>query len=587
MRAAVVGRLKEAAVLLAIAGQSATADQFNAAAAFLLAHLPKKKDAAWLESRVTESPPGSVGHQAWLLAKEALDGKTGVIISTLRKELPQPVVQLLRIRGMGPRQIHTAWKQLGVTSLERLVDRLHDGSLVTNGVLDPLTAENMKRTAVEFQSCTRFILRPDLEAAVASIASRLLVVKGAEMVEVVGEPARGVPGVPPIKLLVGTHHRTLATNQLLEFMGGETPETNHPGAPTTLNLLVRGIPMEVSFCEPGQFAIRSYRESSTPDHWLALLDALNNVGYSVRDDRLCNDKGDAKPLELSRPQDIFAVAGLQFIDSERRGDPLMVPRATQGVLPPLIRLEDIQGDLHTHTDCSDGDASPAQMIAAASTLGYSYLAITDHSHSTWTAGGLAPENVSEYVSAIRRLSLGQSALQVLVGVEVDILSDGSLDLPDSALSQFDIVIASIHSDFHLPTETLLRRLDLALSNPLVNALAHPTGRLLHRRSGLPIPQRALVEIARRHGVWIELNSNPERLDLDASGVATCASLGVPVMISSDAHNTDDLRQIRWGVQEARVAGLEPHQVVNTWPLHKLRKALVSRRHPLSGHHQND
>ncbi len=230
--------------------------------------------------------------------------------------------------------------------------------------------------------------------------------------------------------------------------------------------------------------------------------------------------------------------------------------------PGLLRREDLQGDLHIHTSITDGKHSPEEMIEEVIRLGHRYVAITEHSRTVGLAGSLTPRMVPAYVRRIRQLNASYPDIQILAGMEVDILEDGNLDLPYATLAQLDLVIASIHGGFDLSLDQQCRRLDRALRHPLVRILAHPTGRLLGKRSALPIPWTFLVSLARETGVCVELNCREERLDAPWELLRLARQAGVGVVISTDAHSIAHLRGLTSGVVQARRAGLTPADVLN-------------------------
>lgn len=231
--------------------------------------------------------------------------------------------------------------------------------------------------------------------------------------------------------------------------------------------------------------------------------------------------------------------------------------------PGLLRRADLQGDLHVHSSITDGKHSPEEMVEEAIRQGHRYVAITEHSRTVGLAGGLSPRMVPAYIRRIRQLSAAYPEIQILAGMEVDILEDGTLDLPDGTLAKLDLVIASIHGGFDLSLDQQCRRLDRALRHPRVRILAHPTGRLLARRSALPIPWDFLVSLARETGVCLELNCREERLDAPWELLTLARQAGVQVVISTDAHSVAHLGGLTSGTVQARRAGLTPADVVNT------------------------
>ena len=271
--------------------------------------------------------------------------------------------------------------------------------------------------------------------------------------------------------------------------------------------------------------------------------------------------------------ELYGALGLPLIPPELREAEGEIEAAQAGKLPRLVTLADLRGDLHAHTDASDGRASLAAMAAAAQAMGHSYLAVTDHSRSLGMAHGLDPSRLARQIDAIARLNAGLRGFTVLAGSEVDILEDGRLDLPDSILSRLDVVVAAVHSHFDLPPERQTERVLRAMDNQLVNILAHPTGRLIDRRPAYRLAMERVMRAARERGCCLEVNAQPERLDLTDAHCRLAKEIGVKLAISTDAHSTAELGFLRFGVDQARRGWIEAEDVVNTRPLPALRALL--------------
>jgi DNA polymerase (family 10) len=266
-------------------------------------------------------------------------------------------------------------------------------------------------------------------------------------------------------------------------------------------------------------------------------------------------------------EDVFASVGLPYIEPELREDQGEIEAAFAGRLPRLITVEAIRGDLHVHTNASDGKSSLRDMARAAMERGYEYLAITDHSKSARIARGLDEKRLAKQLDDIDRLMDEGPGIQILKSSEVDILVDGSLDLSDTILKRLDLVIGAIHSRFDLPAEQQTERVLRAMDNRYFSILAHPTGRLLGERPGYAVDIERVIEGARQRGRFLELNAHPARLDLDDVRCRLAKELGVKIAISTDAHSTIGLDMMRFGIGQARRGWLEPRDVLNalTWP----------------------
>jgi DNA polymerase (family X) len=272
-------------------------------------------------------------------------------------------------------------------------------------------------------------------------------------------------------------------------------------------------------------------------------------------------------------EEIYRKLGLSYIPPEMREDRGEIALAQAGDLPALITQADIRGDLHVHSDWTDGTASIEAMAKAAQAKGYQYIALTDHSRRVAMAHGLDAARVSKQAREIDRINGQLRSLTILKGIEVDILKDGSLDLPDSCLAKLDIVLASVHSFFDLPRDAQTDRVIKAMGNPHVSIIAHPTGRLIGQRDPYEIDMERVIAAARATGCHLEINSQPERLDLNDLHIQAAKQAGVKLAVSTDAHSTNSFDYIRFGVDQARRGWLTAADVINTKPLADLRKLL--------------
>jgi DNA polymerase (family 10) len=270
---------------------------------------------------------------------------------------------------------------------------------------------------------------------------------------------------------------------------------------------------------------------------------------------------------------MYAAVGLPLIPPELREDRGEIEAAEAGALPHLITVADIRGDLQMHSTWSDGKLSIAQMLDACAQRGYEYCAMTDHSKTLAMVRGLDAQRLAEQWREMDEVTAGRSDIRLLRSMEVDILRDGSLDLEDELLDRLDLVVVSIHTLLDLPEAQQTRRIVTALSHPGVHVLAHPTGRLINRRSPMAFDLEEVLQCAAEHGVAVELNAQPDRLDLRDTQVARARELGVKVVISTDAHHARELEFMRYGVEQARRAWLEPEHVLNTLPLEEFLAAL--------------
>ncbi|MBN2266539.1 MAG: DNA polymerase/3'-5' exonuclease PolX, partial [Candidatus Aminicenantes bacterium] len=272
-------------------------------------------------------------------------------------------------------------------------------------------------------------------------------------------------------------------------------------------------------------------------------------------------------------EEVYAQVKLPYIEPELREDRGELKAAAQGHLPRLVRIEDLRGDLHAHTTESDGRYTAVDMARAAKARGYEYLAVTDHSQHVTVAHGLDAKRLAKSIKAIDRINAKLRGFTLLKSIELDILADGSLDLPDAILDELDLVVASVHYKFNLSKEKQTERVSRALDNPRVNILGHPTGRLINERPPYEIDLEKVMRAAVERGCFLELNAHPDRLDLNDIHCQMAKEMGLKVALSTDAHGTDDRDLMRFGIGQARRGWLEARDVINTRPLAGLRKLL--------------
>jgi DNA polymerase (family 10) len=473
----------------------------------------------------------------------------------LQEQLPGSLLTLLDIPGVGAKTAARLYRELNITSITDLEAALHAGRL---GKMKGMGPKAQARIAEGLAFVQRRSGRTSIGVALPlaeRLAQRLSGMTG-RPVHVAGSVRRMCATAGNIDLVAaGDVEPTLNAAATLPDVAHEL---SRDGSTATFDLH-QGVMLRVHATPPAALGT-------------ALVALTGSVAHLGR-------LGGRDALPVAATEDaLYAALGLAWIAPELREDRGEVDAAREGRLPHLIDVSDLRGDLHLHSTWSDGAATPLEMAQAAKLRGYEYLAITDHSGGLGIAGGLKPERLIEQGEHIRALA-DDAPLRLLTGSEVEVHRDGRLDFDDALLAGLDIVVASLHSGLRQDIETNTARICATIRNRNVDIVAHPTGRLVEKRQGATYDWPRLLDAARESLTALEINSDPARLDMDDERARAAAEAGCLISIDSDAHHPESLALVRYGVGMARRAWIEPHMVVNTWPLEQLLAWLGERRVP--------
>jgi DNA polymerase (family 10) len=483
------------------------------------------------------------------------------LLQKLRARFPAGITELLRLPGVGPKRVR-ALHQANIDSLEDLRRAARAGKLPALPGFGEKTARRIDEAAqAQLGAARRFKL-----AVAAQYAAPLAKHVGGV---VAGSFRRMRDTVGDIDILVVSDAPEKVAARFVAY-----PEVRSVLAQGTTRSSVRlasGLQADLRVVPKASYGAALHYFTGSKSHNIAVRKLGIARGLKVNEYGVWQGK---KRIAGETEESVYAAVGLPYIEPELRENQGELEAARAGSLPRLVSLSDLRGDLHAHTKATDGRASAREMALAAQAAGLSYLAITDHSRRLAMARGLDPRRLEKQVSEIDELNRGLSGITVLKGSEVDILEDGSLDLPDSVLSRLDVVVAAVHGGFRLSRARQTARILAALDNPLVRILAHPTGRLIGEREPYDVDMLAVMRKARSRGVALELNAHPDRLDLNEVHCRMAKDEGVMVAIGSDAHGTDGFEVLRYGVGQARRGWLEAGEVLNTRPLAGVRKWLA-------------
>lgn len=497
-------------------------------------------------------------------------------LERLREQVPPAIIALTEVPGIGPK---TAWKlynSLGVEDSASLLVAARSGLVRSVPGFGERTEANIIRALTNFASMQGrrplFAVLPIAEEIVSVLAA----VPGVSGISPGGSIRRRRDTVGDIDIVAAASVPEAVIDAFASL--SVFKEILSKGRERASAMTHIGVQCDLWVVEPDAFVTALHHVTGSKDHHVALRGIAGRMGLKISEHGIVRDS-DGGTETIASERDIYAVLGMDYIPPELRENRGEVAAAQKGTLPVLIDVTDIRGDLHTHSNWSDGVGTIVEMAEAARAMGYEYVAITDHSRSLGVARGLSEERLLEQIRAVERARDQVSGIHILSGTEVDILKDGAVDFDESILSRLDVVVASVHSGFAQDRHTITSRIIGAMRNPNVDIVAHPTGRLLGRRPGYAVDIEAVIREARATGTALEINSYPDRLDLSDTNARAAMEAGVMVSIDTDSHAPSELGNIKYGVWNARRAWLAPENVVNTKPLSELLAWLSEHKLP--------
>ena len=429
-------------------------------------------------------------------------------LKTLLEKTPAGIIDMLGVKGLGPKKVAQLWKELEIETIGELYYACNENRLVDLKGFGAKTQESIKES-IEFKqnNSGKFHYGRIIQEA-EKIVSRLKIELGTTLVSLTGEIYRKCEIVDKIEILIGSEKKND-----FAFDGN--------------------IPVVLHYCTPDEFYYELVRTSSVENHW-------RELNLEERESKICKSE-----------EEVYTAVRLPYIIPELREGIFEIEAAKNNVLPETVKFSDLKGVLHNHSKYSDGQNTIEEMAIRCIELGYSYFGIADHSQSAFYADGLKPERIISQHEEIDRLNEKLAPFRIFKGIESDILNDGSLDYDDSILKTFDYVVASVHTNLKMQEEKAMARLIRAIENQYTTILGHPTGRLLLSRPGYPINHRKIIDACAANGVVIELNAHPFRLDIDWRWIPYCMEKGVMISINPDAHHVDGITDMYYGVAVAR------------------------------------
>lgn len=524
----------------------------------------------WREGKLREIPGVGVA-----LAKK-LDEllRTGRLeyYEGLKEEIPPGVVAMLAIPEVGPKTAKLLYEKLGLMSVADVERAAREGKLRELPGLGVKSEANIL-AGIEalHRRSTRIPLGMAWPVAREILAGLRAGCAAVQQAAAAGSLRRMKATVGDIDLLVASDQPEAVMDCFIHLPLVE--EVSLRGPTKSSVILHNGLQVDLRVLEPARYGSLLQYFTGSKDHNVALRELSLSQGLSLSE---YGFKRNGEEILCADEESVYHTLGLPWIPPELRENRGEIEAAQRGELPKLVELGDIKGDLHVHTDWSDGVASIAEIAEAARAQGYQYVVISDHTQSLGVARGLTPERLWEQRAEINRLNEQMADFQLLQGAEVEIRADGSLDLPDEVLSKLDVVVASIHSGLRQDQERITSRLVLAMRNPHVDVIGHPLGHILGQREATAVDMDTVMNVALETGTILEINSIPDRLDLDDAHIRRAVEMGVRLAVNSDAHNAAGLAAIEYGVATARRGWAEAKDIVNTLPLNKLLEIITSK-----------
>ena len=480
----------------------------------------------------------------------------------LRARIPVGLISVMHLPGFGPKRAKRLYDEIGVDSLDALRAAVEDGRLRELRGFGLKAEENLRRVLAEADEDgpkRRVVLSRAIETA-DEIVEALRAHPAADRVEAAGSLRRWADSVKDIDIIATTSDPPALAAALVDLEIVESAsQTGTAGARVTTH---SGLKVDLKIVEPDQFGNVLQHFTGAKAHNVALRESAVRRGLHVSEYGILDD-ATGETLRCASEEEVYRALGLDWIPPELREGRGELEAAATGALPDLIELGDLRGDLHSHTTTSDGQHTAEEMAAGARERGLEFLVITDHSATHGFGDHVTADQLRARVEEIRALNERLDGFELLIGTETNILPDGTPDYPDDVLAELDWVVASVHTSFNMTRENMTARMVAAVEHPLVDALGHPTGRKIEKRRPYDVDMERVIEAAAGAGTMIEINSSPNRRDLNDIHARAAAEAGVRILINSDAHSTRELDQLRYGIATARRAWLTADLVANT------------------------
>lgn len=522
------------------------------------------RDLMELSDKELEEIPG-IGKSILDAIQRIKSSGTFPLLEELLEKTPSGILEILQIKGLGPKKVKSLWDELGITSTHELMEACQSGKVAQIKGFGEKTQESIVQNLIFKASNEGKWLFADIEGAVDSLNATFEKLFSHAQIAVVGEFARKMEIISEVEWLIASDSLPALKSHLSTF---ESIEWNWPNSgPMTWRGKLREpeLQVKIHFCSTTDRVWKKLSLEGSKSHLNAMADEKETIAEKIH------------KKDYASEEEFFKNNKLQFIPVEMREGFGETEMALETKLPVLLQDSDLKGILHNHSTYSDGKNSLRQMAEYCKSLGYEYLGISDHSRTAAYAGGLEIEKVLKQHQEIDQLNVELAPFRIFKGIESDILGDGSLDYPAEILGSFDFIVSSVHSILNMDQKRATDRLIKAVSNPYTTILGHPTGRLLLRREGYPIDHKAVIDACAEHGVIIEINANPWRLDLDWRWVRYAMDKGVKLAINPDAHELEGYADMKYGVLIGRKGGLTKEMTLNALSREEIASYFASRK----------
>ncbi len=501
--------------------------------------------------------------------REIVETGTTKKLQELERAVAPELIDLLKVPGLGPKRLKRLRDYLQINNLKDLEKAAREGRIRQIPGFGEKTEKNMLAELSELQRRITRFLWYEVEEMAEQLVTELRKVEKVKRVEMAGSYRRRRETVGDLDILVIASKDSPVMDTFVSLPVVERVIAK--GSTRSTVVLRTGLQVDLRVVPEVSFGAAWHYFTGSKPHNIAVRIMGVQRGLKINEYGVFDRKG--KRIAGRTEEEVYRQVELPWIEPELREKRGELEAAAEGKLPQLIELRDLQGDLHCHTQKSDGKNSLREMAEAARELGHQYLAITEHTHALGIASGLTPDELLAHCEAIDRLNESLEGIRILKGIEVDIKEDGTLDMTDEVLARLDVCVGAIHSAFGLNRKKQTERVLRAMDNPHFNILAHPTARLIQKRPACDLDLETIMDAAFERGCYLELNSQPERLDLHDLHCRMAKERGLKLVISSDAHSIGQLQFLRYGIAQARRGWLEKKDVLNTLDLKKLLKAL--------------